>query len=233
MVSFIIYTLIVSAYLIGSISFAWLVARAKGINLREHGSGNLGATNVGRVLGGRYFALVFVADFIKGFLPVFLMQLWLSLNASADGPSPSSWWQVAAAAAAVIGHIFPCWHGFKGGKAVATSLGVVIAISPIVAASAFAVWLVVWFAGKLGGLKSSAAVGPASILAATAAIIFQWYWFALNDPYTTNTTLVTVAGGLILIRHRSNLQNILRKRQNHTPGAVDSNNNKQTSSEEA
>ena len=210
------------AYLLGSISFAWWVARAKGINLREHGSGNLGATNVGRVLGGRYFALVFFADFAKGFIPVLLMQQWLSWSLGPETNSASSWWQVGAGAAAVIGHIFPCWHRFKGGKAVATSLGVIIGISPVVAAVAFGTWVLAWAVGRLGSLKSSAAVGPASIVAAISAIVAQWYWYAITPPYAANTTLVTLAGALILIRHRSNLRNLFTRRQYHTPSDTDS-----------
>lgn len=212
----------IGAYLLGSISVAWWVAKSKGINLREHGSGNLGATNVGRVLGSRWFLVVFLADFTKGLIPVLVMMAYLQMVFTNQGSAPSSWWQVIAGLSAVLGHVFPCWHGLRGGKAVATTLGVIIGISPWVAAATLGVWLGAWIVGRLGGLRPSAAVGPASIVAAIAAVALQWWWYGLNDPSSANTTLVTLAGLLILWRHRSNLRALLSAKQQpeyHTPPA--------------
>ncbi|TVR12548.1 MAG: glycerol-3-phosphate acyltransferase [Planctomycetota bacterium] len=197
-----------AAYLFASISFAWLVARAHGINLREHGSGNLGATNVGRVLGGRWFALVFAADVLKGLLPVLLMHYTLSLGQWPE--SAAGWWLTACAAAAVIGHIAPCWHGFRGGKAVATSLGVIIALSPLVAAAAAVAWCILWGLGVLLGLGRSGAVAPASVAAAITAAAMQWWWYGWSEGALPITLLVVVAAVLVVLRHRSNMRQFLR-----------------------
>ena len=195
------------AYLFASISFAWWVARSHGINLREHGSGNLGATNVGRVLGGRWFAVVFIADVFKGILPVTLMQI--SLPAWEIPDAAAGWWLTACAAAAVIGHIAPCWHGFRGGKAVATSLGVIIALSPLVAAAAAGVWLLAWLVGLALGLGRSNAVAPASVCAALGAAGLQWWWFGWGEEALPITILVVLAAVLVVVRHRTNLQRLL------------------------
>jgi acyl-phosphate glycerol 3-phosphate acyltransferase len=132
------WLLILGAYLLGSVSFAWLAAKSKGLDLRQHGSGNLGATNVGRVMGRSWFFVVFFADLAKGLLPV-LLALMLVEQQQAFPSLP-----VLVGAAAILGHIFTCFHGFKGGKAVATALGVLIALVYMAAAIAFGVWLLVW-----------------------------------------------------------------------------------------
>ncbi|TVR44640.1 MAG: glycerol-3-phosphate acyltransferase [Planctomycetota bacterium] len=206
------WLLVPFAYLVASISFAWLVARWHGINLREHGSGNLGATNVGRVLGGRWFALVFILDCGKGWAPV-AMMIWLISNATDPHPALLQWGPMSTGLAAVIGHIFPCYHGLRGGKAVATSLGVIIALSPIVAFIAFIAWLLAWAIGRLSGLRASMAVGPASVVAAIIAVSFQWWWLGLAGPQRGATLLISLAGALILWRHRSNLGDLLGRRQ--------------------
>src|SRR5882724_6812016 len=123
-----------AAYLLGSVSFAWIAGRLNGIDLREHGSHSLGATNAGRVLGREWFFLVFALDVAKGWAPVYVVDHSL-------GRGGNTVLLLLVGAAAVLGHIFTCIHRFKGGKAVATSLGVLIALLPLVAAISFSVWL--------------------------------------------------------------------------------------------
>ncbi|MBV9464206.1 MAG: glycerol-3-phosphate acyltransferase, partial [Verrucomicrobiae bacterium] len=106
----------VLAYLAGSIPFGLLVARARGVDIREVGSGNIGATNVGRALGKKYAYLVFALDFGKGILGV-----WLARRVIGDALPSLPWWIVSSALATVLGHSFPIWLKFKGGKGVATS----------------------------------------------------------------------------------------------------------------
>src|SRR6266446_5037895 len=112
-----------AGYLIGSIPFGYLVARSRGVDIFRHGSGNIGATNVGRVLGKRFGIFVFVLDFAKGAVPTGIAR---SVAGSAEDLLP-----VAAALAAVIGHMFPVYLRFKGGKGVATGAGVVFVLLPL------------------------------------------------------------------------------------------------------
>ena len=187
------WLLVPAAYLLGSVSFAWLAGRLKGLDLNQHGSGNLGATNAGRVLGGRWFAVVMVCDLLKGLAPV------LGSNLAGD-----SWMPIATALAVVLGHVFTCFHGFKGGKAVATSLGVLIGLAPWAALIIFVCWVTVWFlAWQALRLSRADAVGPASIMAAAAVVPA---YLATTRPWQPPTLgFIALLAALVLIKHRSNL----------------------------
>ena len=121
-----------AAYLIGAIPFGYLVARLRGVDIFAHGSGNIGATNVGRALGRRFGVLVFALDFAKGALSVAL-AIWLRLGDRIE---------VAAALAAFLGHLFPIYLKFRGGKGVATGAGAVFVLLPIPALAGLVVWIV-------------------------------------------------------------------------------------------
>jgi glycerol-3-phosphate acyltransferase PlsY len=198
-----------AAYALGSISFAWIAGRLKGIDLREHGSRNLGATNAGRVLGKRWFFAVFVLDLGKGLVAVRAAMDLPGLAGDAAHPLLP----LACAVAVVLGHVFTCFHGFKGGKAVATSLGVLIALMPDIAAIAFAAWLVAWIAGwALFRLPKSAAVGPASVVAAIVAPTA--HLLRARDAWGTalpTTVFICLLGLLVVIKHRSNLAKLLAR----------------------
>jgi acyl phosphate:glycerol-3-phosphate acyltransferase len=195
-------------YLLGSVSFAWLAARAKGIDLRTQGSGNLGATNAGRVMGRKWFFIIFGADLAKGLVPV-LIALALVENGQAHATLP-----VLTAACAILGHSFTCFHGFKGGKAVATSLGVLIGLVHVAAGITFGIWLLVWaLCYTVFRLKASDAVGPASVIAALAMPFahlgtYPQPWAMLNLPLTIFLILVST---LVIVRHRSNIAKLLGK----------------------
>lgn len=198
------WLLIPAAYLLGAVSFAWIAGRIKGIDLRAHGSGNLGATNAGRVLGWHWFVAVFTLDLGKGLAPVLL--------ANQVG---NSWLAIAVAVAAVLGHIFTCFHGFQGGKAVATSLGVIIALAPMTAAGAFVMWVCAWLVGWLVlHLGMSGAVGPASILAAIAVVPLHLA-IGNDDPPTLGFLSLLVV--LVLWRHRSNFLQLLQTLSTRKP----------------
>ena len=132
---------VAAAYLCGSIPFGYLVARwVRGIDIRTVGSGNLGATNVGRTLGFRYFWLVLLLDLLKGYLPTIGFP-WLLNRFMGSSPVDLP---VLLALAAILGHTFPIYLGFRGGKGVATSLGGVLALDPVscgFAALAFAIFV--------------------------------------------------------------------------------------------
>ena len=206
-----IWLLPVVAYFIGSVSFAWIAGRLKGVDLRQHGSKSLGATNAGRVLGAKWFFIVFIADLLKGLLPVLAaMHVPELLGVVVVG---QEWLGIATAVGAVLGHVFTCYHGFKGGKAVATSLGVLIALMPSVAGAAFAVWLVAWIVGwGLGKLPKSTAVGPASVVSAIAAPILHW-WLS-SDPWHADlplTVFIILLALLVVVKHRSNIAKLFTK----------------------
>jgi glycerol-3-phosphate acyltransferase PlsY len=194
-----------ATYLLASISPAYLIAKLKGIDLRSQGSGNLGATNAGRVMGMRYFFLVFALDVLKGLLPVLLAQHLVRHGAHALLPA-------ATGLCALLGHSFTCFHRFKGGKAVATSLGLLIGMAPLVALIASTVWLLTWCVGALLGMAKSQAVTPASVMSALAV---PSAWFP-TDPspwawsHLPTTVLCLAMSILVLVRHRGNVQRLFQ-----------------------
>ena len=142
---------LLAAYLLGSIPFGLLIARAKGIDLRKFGSGNIGATNAMRAVGKPLGILVFLLDAAKGFAPAFACLKGL------HGLPTGAGWALAAGASAVIGHSFPVWLGFKGGKGVATGCGVWLALSWPAALAALAVFGLALAATRYVALASVAA----------------------------------------------------------------------------
>lgn len=199
----------VATYVIGSVSFAWVAGRLNGVDLRQQGSRSLGATNAGRVLGGKWFFVVFALDVVKGWAPVYVAGQWLGRSGESDTII-----LLLAGAAAVLGHVFTCFHGFKGGKAVATSLGVLIALLPLVAAISFGIWLLAllpqWM---VAGRSRSDAVGPASVVAALAApivhlVVAERPWHSPELPLTVFILLLAV---LVVLKHRSNVAKLLAR----------------------
>lgn len=180
---------IVGAYLLGSIAFGILVSRLFGLpDPRTVGSGNIGATNVMR--SGKKLAafLTLAGDVFKGWLPV-----WLALQ------SNMLMWVVAASALAVFfGHLYPVFYKFRGGKGVATALGVMLGISPILALAALATWLLVFVAFRYSSL--------AAIIAALLAPVYAWL---LLRPYHLYIGTIVVMSLFLVWRHRSNIQKLL------------------------
>src|SRR4051794_3656381 len=202
--------LIPFAYLLGSVPFGLLVGKAKGIDVRTAGSGNIGATNVGRLLGVRFFALVFVLDLLKGLLPMLAAGMVIGFNAAhvtpvaADQAITYLLW-LGVGFAAIFGHMFSMFLGFKGGKGVATSAGVVLGLFPyytLPGVVALAVWGLVFARSRM--------VSLASIV---AAIVFPlaYLGFALGlhwNPLADQLPLLCFAllmGAMIVYRHRSNI----------------------------
>jgi glycerol-3-phosphate acyltransferase PlsY len=188
-----IVLLIVASYFAGSIPFGLIIAKfVKGIDLRKHGSGNIGATNVGRVLGKKWGLICLFLDALKGLLPVWLFPTWIC---GTDGDMA-----VVAGVATIVGHMFPCWLGFRGGKGVATSLGVTGMLSPwglLVAAmaffSAFAIFRIV------------------SLSSIIAAITFGLFFLTPYSPHSTSMAIFSAAVPLLIVlQHRSNVKRLLR-----------------------
>lgn len=184
---------LIAAYLLGSIPFGLLAAKCKGLDIRKHGSGNIGATNVWRVCGWRCGLPVFVLDVLKGVAAVWLAR-WLAVRLSGD----IAWAAIVAAMACVIGHSFPVWLGFKGGKGVATSLGAFLGLMPIPSLAALFAWIVIF---KVSGYVSLASI-VASLVLPAAAIAIQFTHWAYGWPVSG---FAVVAGLLVIVRHSSNI----------------------------
>ncbi len=176
------------SYLLGSLPFGlWLVHAWKGIDIRTLGSGNIGSTNVGRVCGPVAGGVVFVLDVLKGLIPPLVAQR-LGLEAH---------WQVLAALLAIIGHNYSVWLGFKGGKGIATSLGALIGVSPPVAGSAFAIFLLEYVTLRY--------VSVGSLLGAASLPIFMPVFYK-NDGFRFGFALI--ACGMAFYKHRANIQRL-------------------------
>src|SRR5262249_52948315 len=128
---------ILLSYLTGAIPFGYLIARWRGVDILKQGSGNIGATNVGRVLGRPFGVLAFLLEFAKGALPALLAKGW---SATHEPDMPVGSLPVAAAVAAFLGHLYPVYLGFRGGKGVATAAGAVSVLLPATALAALLIW---------------------------------------------------------------------------------------------
>lgn len=200
---------LVAAYVLGSVSFALILGKINGINIREHGSGNVGATNLGRTLGKKWGILCTLLDMGKGLIPVLGYGLSSGLVTSDEpiGYLAMLQW-LAVGVAAVVGHVFPVFLKFKGGKGVATSAGALFGFWPVLtvpALAAFVVWFVV--------TKATAYVGLASVAAAAVLPVFV-VGFGWAMGYEAGE--IAVCGGvsgllatLVIVRHRSNIKRLL------------------------
>lgn len=183
--------LVMASYLTGAIPTAYLAGRwTRGIDLRQHGSGNLGATNTFRVLGARIAAPVMILDMAKGFVPA-------ALFARLDG-SGAAYWALAYGAAAIVGHVFPVYMRFRGGKGVATAAGVFLAIAPAAVLPAVVVWLVLLALSRMVSLASigAAVTLMAGMLIAEERPAVRWLGIAVAL--------------FVIIAHRSNIGRIIR-----------------------
>jgi glycerol-3-phosphate acyltransferase PlsY len=192
----------VIAYLVGAVPFGYLVARARGVDILSHGSGNIGATNVGRILGRGFGILVFALDFAKGALPT----LAAGLLTPAD--VPAEWSQVTAGIAAFLGHLFPVYLGFRGGKGVATGAGVVAVLAPGPTVAALLIWAAVFAGTRYMSLASLTAAAVLCVLrVATTPAPF-------SGPPGVVTVFCLVAAGLVALRHRANIGRLLAGTEN-------------------
>lgn len=189
-------------YFAGSIPFGLIIGKLlKGIDLRDHGSGNIGATNAGRVLGYRWGLLCLALDALKGLLPV---TLFPSLFFATDDPNMGHA-RVLTGIATIFGHMFSCFLGFRGGKGVATSLGVLLVLSPkglLVAVAIFAVSLFVWQYVSLSSILAAIGYGSYELIRLSPSPFSATTWsqavFAIAVP------------ALIVIQHRSNIRRLIK-----------------------
>jgi acyl phosphate:glycerol-3-phosphate acyltransferase len=189
------------AYLIGSVPFGWLIARARGVDIFKTGSGNIGATNVGRVLGRKLGILVFALDFAKGAGPVALTGL-LPTEAQDAFELPNAL-RVGVALSTFLGHLFPIYLGFRGGKGVATGAGTVFVLMPGPTALAFLTWIAVVAASRIVSLASIVAV----LMLCAARLL------SVSDPFGNESIVVTLfclsGTALVIFKHRGNIVRLL------------------------
>lgn len=194
-----IVLVLLAAYLLGSIPFGLLIARAAGAgDIREQGSGNIGAANVTRSAGKIAGIFTLLLDALKGYSAVWLAAHFLH---------GSMRWMTLAAVAAVLGHVFPVWLRFRGGKGVATGLGVFLPIAPMAVAGAAAVWILIvlfWGYSSLG-----------SIVAAAVLPLLVYFLYAPGHEPPLAVTLGTVFIAIVvLVKHRANMERLMRGEEN-------------------
>lgn len=197
--------LIVLAYLIGSIPTAiWVSKKFFNIDIRDYGSGNAGATNTFRVLGPKWGSFVMMVDVLKGvvatslyiLLPYYLTDEWDRTN-----------FMIGLGLASVIGHIFPIWANFKGGKGVATLFGMALAIQPIVAVSCVGVFLLVLYLTRFVSLSS--------ILAGIAFMVLILFIF--NEKETLYRIFAVIVALMIILTHQKNISRIIKGTESKVP----------------
>lgn len=198
MISMEVFFLTLGAYLFGAVPFGLLVARSKGIDIRSHGSGNIGATNVFRVLGKGWGIFTFFLDALKGFIPSFVFPIIGSLEPSLRGD-----FGVLFGFAAILGHSFPVYLKFKGGKGVATSAGMLLGVAPLAVGVGFLCWVIC--------LMLSRYVSLSSIVAAIAVAATVWI---VDDKGPVVSVALTLLAVLVIWLHRANIKRLLSGTEN-------------------
>ena len=207
---------LVIAYLIGSIPFGFLIGKSKGIDLREHGSKNIGATNAARVLGKKYFYIILFLDGLKGFIFVFLFRY---------GILPHHWCLLSPmfyGVAAALGHVFPIYLKFKGGKAVSTSAGAILGYTPMLFVIAIIIFVIVFLIKRYISLASL--VATSSIFVSAFLISFGKKEFSKNLFTYPETKLwpfnlwfivgICLLAIFIFVRHKSNIKRLINNPEN-------------------
>ncbi len=192
--------ILVLAYGLGSIPFGLLIGKAKGIDIRKYGSGNIGTSNVARILGKKAAIATLLGDGLKGLIPVLLTHLV---------PGNTEWWLAATAIAAIAGHNWPVWLRFKGGKGVTTTYGAFLGVAWLPALATILTWVVVTKITK----KSSIAALTSALTAPLYALLFG-----------TSGVVIAFAGiacAMIYVRHLSNIQRLISGTENRLDEKID------------
>jgi glycerol-3-phosphate acyltransferase PlsY len=201
---FTLVTVLVASYLLGSIPFGYLAGEIAGVDVRKAGSGNVGATNVLRVLGKPYGYAVFALDFLKG-LGAVKISVLIATRVRPEWGSPEIF-GIVAAASAVIGHCFPLWLKFRGGKGVATSAGALFGLMPLAMLVGVAIWILIFWLTRYVSLASVIATAALPIVIAIVTRLNQSYGKAL---FYSSLCIAAV----VIWRHHSNLSRLMRGRE--------------------
>lgn len=199
--------IVLAAYLLGSIPTGYLAGRAKGIDIRKVGSGNIGATNAFRILGKGPGAMVLLVDALKGWASVKLAAPFiLEALVGNAGPGVREAAALLAGFAAVLGHNYTCWLRFKGGKGVATSAGVLLGLVPTALVSVLCVWIIIFILWRYVSLAS---------ISAAAVLPFA----VLLTGYSWTLVIVTgFMGALAIYKHKTNIERLLNGTENRIGG---------------
>lgn len=197
--------LIILSYCIGSIPTAvWISKRFFGIDIRDYGSGNAGATNTFRVLGKKWGSIVMAVDIVKGVIGT---SLYVTIPHYATNDLHRTNFMIALGLACVLGHVFPLWANFKGGKGVATLFGMALAMQPAVALLCIAVFLVVLYLTRFVSLSS--------ILAGVSFMVFILFIF--NDKVPLYRVFAVIVALLLVLTHQKNIGRILNGTESKVP----------------
>ena len=197
--------LVVLAYLLGSIPTSiWVSKAVFGIDIRQYGSGNPGATNTFRVLGSKWGAFVMITDISKG---VIATSLYILIPFYLQNELARTNFMIILGLAAVLGHIFPIWADFKGGKGVATILGMALAIQPIVALICIIVFLITLFTTRFVSLSSM-----------LASVVFMLLiLFIFNEKETSYRVFAIIVAFMVVVTHQKNIGRLLNGKENKAP----------------
>ena len=189
------------SYLIGSIPNGYMMGKFNGLDIRRHGSKNIGATNVRRILGRPWGIACFILDFLKGVIPVMVIGHMIASNWAIG----AGYGGLLAAIGAVLGHVFPVWLMFRGGKGVATSLGVVCGLAPLAFLVGILVWLLSYYVLYRGVVSVASML--AILMMAVSSLIFKMTIF----PHLSWVTifLLFLLAIIVIVRHRENIKRLL------------------------
>lgn len=199
---------VLGAYLLGAVPFGYLIGRAKGIDIRQHGSRNIGATNVGRAIGRKWGITCLTLDIAKGLVPTLVFGLTMMPAGQALAADWGAW--LAVGVAAVLGHLFPVYLGFRGGKGVATTIGVALGIYPY--------FTVAMLCGVAGYFVARKLTGMVSVGSLTLAVVFPlalWIHVGLIErralaSYWPLLAVAVLLALLIIVRHRENIVRLIK-----------------------
>ena len=194
-VIFLLYLLVPAAFLMGSIPFGLIYTRGSGVDLRSTGSRNIGATNVLRSVGKVPAILTLLSDGLKGAAPVLICKYLLSM--SNPGISDSELWMSAVGLAAVLGHMFSVFLSFKGGKGVATGIGVVAAYSPPVSLILIGIWISVAIVSRYSSLAALTAVSALPVI------------YIIQGESTIKISFGIILSALIIYKHKANIKSLM------------------------
>lgn len=201
------FVIFVVSYTFGAIPFGFIIGKAKGIDIREHGSKNIGSTNVTRTLGKRWGILCFILDFLKGFLPSFIAIFILPKHLGITG-NYADICIILAIIGSFIGHIFPIYLKFKGGKGVATGAGSLLALTPLAVVIGLVGWVIIY---KISRYVSLASIMAAVIVAVMTNILSI---FSIYPISVTLQIFVAIISLIAIIKHKSNIVRLMNGTEN-------------------
>jgi len=195
----------ITIYLFGSIPWGFLLGKMKGIDLRKHGSNSIGSTNVHRVLGKKYALFCFILDFAKGFIPVLIVTRLMEYNIIDENAEYAI---VIAAFAAFTGHVWTIFLGFKGGKGIATTAGIIVALAPLSFVVAISCWMIVFYSTRYVSLASIIA---ASVLPLVAYALSK---YGIVPKSNEVLGLLLLLAHLAVFKHKANIKRLFNGTEN-------------------